>query len=125
MTFGITTIEHFFARAGKTIVADAKKVAALLGKIDTPAVKAVVETVTAALLPGTAGVVATQIEEAAFNALGKVMKLATDTGNASGPAVLLNLGFVQQEIDDLKTLAACVKAIAPAHGVTPPAAAAK
>lgn len=123
MSFGITTITHFFASAGKTIVADAKKVAALLAKIDTPAVKTAVETVTMALLPGTVGTTAAQIEDAAFNALGKVMNLATDTGNASGTATLLNMGFVQTEISDLKALATSVMALGPAHGVTAPVAA--
>lgn len=119
MSFGITSIEHFFASAGKTIVADAKKVAKVLAKIDTPAVRAAVETVTAELLPGTVGTTASQIEEAAFNALGKALNLAMDTGNASGNATLLNMGFLQTEISDLKSLAASVKSLAPAHGVNP------
>lgn len=121
MAFGITSVEKFFASAGKTIVADAKKVASVIGKIDNPAVKAAVETVTAAVLPGTTGTTASQIEDAAFNALGKVMNLATDTGNAQGTATLLNLGFLQTEIDDIKSLATSVKSIAPSHGVAAPA----
>jgi hypothetical protein len=120
MSFGIQSVEKFFASAGKTIVGDAKKVAGVLAKIDTPSVKSAVELVTSALLPGTTGTIATQIEDAAFNALGKALKLATDTGNANGNATLLNLGFVQSEIDDLKALATSVKTIAPAHGVSAP-----
>ncbi|SRR5579884_1796836 len=113
--FGITSIEHAIARVGKEIVTGAKTVAGALAKIDNPEVVKTVEAVTSVLYPN-----AVAVEDASFNALGKIATAAQDVVAISDKGATLNIQLTAQELADFKAIASSIKQLFPAKGITVP-----
>ncbi len=105
MAFSIQSVEHAFASAAQSLVHQAKTVSLVILPIlrKAQASETIIEAVTAAVSPNAA-----LAERAAFAVLGKVLSAVGDA-QAAVAANGLNIQLDQQELADLRALAASLK----------------
>ncbi|HWZ44659.1 MAG TPA: hypothetical protein VNW97_14375 [Candidatus Saccharimonadales bacterium] len=118
MSFGFSSIGHFFARLGREAVHVTKAAGPILAKIDVAAesAKPLVEGITNVILPGG---VAVAIEDAAYNLFGQVAHVVSEAGDVA-TAKGANISLDQQFVKDFKELLPYIKNFALNKGIVPP-----
>jgi hypothetical protein len=119
MSFGIASIEHFFARAAKGAATAVKAIAGVANNPTVEADAATIEKLTGLISPQ-----AEAIEDAAYQSFGLVAKAATDAEHPLNADGSLSVTIGAEIIADIKALVPSVESFASLIGLKKPAAAA-
>jgi hypothetical protein len=117
MSFGIVSIEHFFARAAKGAMTVGKAIVVAANNPKVQADVKAVESITAMVSPTAAA-----IEDAAYHCFGLVASAASDASQPLNADGSISVTVGAEVLADIKALASSVEQFAGIAGISKPAA---